>query len=60
MLSRPVAADGFKFPIIFMTGGGNATVENQAIAAAGIAFLRKSFPAKMLIDAIKKAVAEKY
>jgi FixJ family two-component response regulator len=56
-LARQLAADGFKFPIIFMTGHDDATIESQAIAAGGIAFLRKPFPAKMLIDAIKRAVA---
>jgi FixJ family two-component response regulator len=56
-LARQLAADGFKFPIIFMTARDDATIESQAIAAGGIAFLRKPFPAKMLIDAIKKAVA---
>jgi FixJ family two-component response regulator len=56
-LARQLAADGFKFPIIFMTGCDNATIKSQAIAAGGIAFLRKPFPPKMLIDSIKKAVA---
>lgn len=55
-LARQLAADGFKFPIIFMSGHNDATIETQAIAAGGIAFLRKPFPAKMLIDAIKRAV----
>jgi FixJ family two-component response regulator len=40
-----------------MTGCDDATIESQAIAAGGIAFLRKPFPAKMLIDAIQRAVA---
>ena len=56
-LARQLAADGFEFPIIFMTGCDDATIESQAIAAGGIAFLRKPFPAKMLIDAIQRAVA---
>ena len=56
-LARQLAADGFKFPIIFMTGRDDAMIESQAIAAGGIAFLRKPFPAKILIDAIKKAAA---
>jgi FixJ family two-component response regulator len=58
-LARQLAADGFKFRIIFMTGDDDATIERQAIAAGGIAFLRKPFPAKMLIDAIKRAVEAK-
>lgn len=55
-LAHQLAADGFKFPIIFMSGHDDAAIEIQAIAAGGIAFLRKPFPAKMLIDAIKRAV----
>ncbi len=37
-LARQLAADGFKFPIIFMSGNDDATIESQAIAAGGIAF----------------------
>jgi FixJ family two-component response regulator len=55
-LADKLAADGFKFPIIFMTGNGDPVIERQAIAAGGIAFLCKPFPATTLIDAIKKAV----
>jgi FixJ family two-component response regulator len=54
-LARQLVADGYEFPIIFMTGRGDAAVERKAAAAGGIAFLRKPFPATMLIDAIKKA-----
>ena len=55
-LARQLAADGFKFPVIFMSGHDDAMIEIQAIAAGGIAFLRKPFPAKVLFDAIKMAV----
>ena len=50
---RNNAAAGLKFPIIFMTGDGEAAIERQAVAAGGIAFLRKPFLATTLIDAIK-------
>jgi FixJ family two-component response regulator len=54
-LAHQLAAEGLKFPIIFMTGDGDAAIERQVAAAGGIAFLRKPFPATTLIDAIKKA-----
>lgn len=54
-LARQLAADGYRFPIIFMTGHDNAALESQAIAAGGIAYLRKPFPGKILFDALKKA-----
>jgi FixJ family two-component response regulator len=54
-LARHLAAHGFKFPIIFMTGDHDAFIERQAFAVGGVAFLYKPFPAKTLIDAIKKA-----
>ena len=54
-LARQLTADGYKFPVIFMTGHGDVTVERKATAAGGIAFLRKPFPATTLMDAIKKA-----
>jgi FixJ family two-component response regulator len=55
-LARQLAANGLKFPIIFVTGLDDAMIESEAAAAGGVAFLRKPFPAKMLIDAVKKAV----
>jgi FixJ family two-component response regulator len=39
-----------------MTGLDDDVVRRQAAAAGGIAFLRKPFPAKLLFDAIEKAV----
>jgi FixJ family two-component response regulator len=54
-LAHQLAAEGFKFPIIFMTGHGDAAIERQAVAAGGVAFLKKPFLASTLIDAIKKA-----
>jgi FixJ family two-component response regulator len=55
-LAYRLAADGFRFPIIFMTGLDDATIRKQAVAAGGIAFLRKPFSAETLADAITKAV----
>jgi FixJ family two-component response regulator len=55
-LARQLATDGFKFPIIFMTGLNDDVIRRQAADAGGIAFLHKPFPAKMLIDAIERAV----
>jgi FixJ family two-component response regulator len=54
-LAHQLTADGFKFPVIFMTGRRDASIERQAFAAGGVAFLYKPFPATTLIDAIKKA-----
>jgi FixJ family two-component response regulator len=54
-LARQLMAEGFKFPVIFMTGHGDVAVERKAAAAGGIAFLRKPFPATTLMEAIKKA-----
>jgi FixJ family two-component response regulator len=55
-LARQLAAGGFKFPIIFMTGLTDEVIRSQASAVGGVAFLQKPFPAKMLIDAIKLAI----
>ena len=55
-LAHQLTADGYTYPIIFMTGLDDTTIRNQADAAGGVAFLRKPFPAKLLVDAIEKAV----
>jgi FixJ family two-component response regulator len=54
-LAHQLAAEGFLYPIIFMTGLDDEVIRRQAVAAGGVAFLRKPFPAQMLFDAIKKA-----
>jgi FixJ family two-component response regulator len=55
-LAYQMATDGFKFPIIFMTGLNDEVIRREAADAGGIAFLHKPFPAKMLMDAIKLAI----
>lgn len=55
-LACQLAADGFRFPIIFMTGRDDAIVRKKADAAGGIAFLRKPFSADLLVKAINKAI----
>jgi FixJ family two-component response regulator len=55
-LARQLSADGYRFPVIFMTGHDNAAVESQALAAGAIAYLRKPFSGKMLVDALNKAI----
>ena len=55
-LAHRLAADGFRFPIIFMTGLDDEIIRKQAVAAGGIAFLRKPFSAETLANAITKAV----
>ena len=42
-LAYQLAAEGFKFPIIFMTGYSDASIERQASAVGGVAFLYKPF-----------------
>src|SRR5215468_4583475 len=54
-LAHQLAADGFTYPIIFMTGLDDEIIRSQAAAAGGVAFLHKPFPAQTLFDAIKKA-----
>src|SRR5262245_34951205 len=55
-LAHQLMADGYSYPVIFMTGLDDEVVRRQAAAAGGIAFLRKPFPAKMLFDAIEQAL----
>src|SRR4029077_5161741 len=55
-LAHQLRADGFAYPIIFMTGLDDELIQSQPAAAGCIAFLRKPFPANVLVDAIKKAV----
>jgi FixJ family two-component response regulator len=54
-LARELAAAGFKYPIIFMSGRGDERIRSQAAAVGGVAFLNKPFPEKLLIEVIIKA-----
>ena len=54
-LARQLAAEGFKYPIIFITGRDHDEVRSRARRAGGVAFLLKPFPARQLHHAILKA-----
>ena len=55
-LANQLVADGYSYPIIFMTGLEDELIRKQADAAGGVAFLHKQFPARMLFDDIEKAL----
>jgi FixJ family two-component response regulator len=54
-LVRELRAQGFNFPIIFMTGSDNATFRNDARQLGCVAYLQKPCASHMLIEAIVKA-----
>ena len=54
-LARQLAAEGFKYPIIFITGRDHHDVLSRARRAGGVGFLLKPFPARQLHHAILKA-----
>ena len=55
-LANQLVADVYTYQIIFMTGLVDELIRRQADAAGGVAFLHKPFPARMLFDAIEKAL----
>ena len=55
-LAYQLAADGLSFPIVFMTGNHDGTVEQKAIAAGGVVCLRKPFPPDQLMKYLNKAL----
>jgi FixJ family two-component response regulator len=57
-LGRQLAATGFKVPIIFMTAFDDEKIRAQATALGCVAYLRKPFPADLLVEAIVKAVGQ--
>ena len=54
-LRRQLKSSGSALPIIFMTALDDEALRAEALEAGCIAFLRKPFPARQLMDAIAKA-----
>ena len=55
-LIQLLAQLGFEFPVIFMSGSDDQTARERAINAGAVAFLRKPFSAKELVEALFKAM----
>src|SRR5262245_46436097 len=55
-LQRRLKGSGSKLPVIFMTALDDEAMREEALKAGCVAFLRKPFAARQLINAIKTAV----
>jgi FixJ family two-component response regulator len=57
-LQKRVAADRVDMPVIFITGCGDVAMTVQAMKAGAAEFLTKPFDARVLLEAIKQAIAQ--
>jgi FixJ family two-component response regulator len=55
-LRRELSASGSTLPVIFMTAFDDQSTRQHAHAAGCVAYLRKPFAGRLLIDAIARAV----
>jgi FixJ family two-component response regulator len=55
-LAYQLAADRFEHPVIFTASLDDETFRRNAIAAGGVAYLRKPFPGQLLIEAIIRSM----
>ena len=55
-LARKLAASGFNFPILFMTGSTDEQLRRDAMDLGCIAYLLKPFRTDQLIPALSKAI----
>jgi len=53
-LKRRLTSSGSNVPVIFMTAIDSKATRQEALDAGGVAYLRKPFLAKLLIDAINR------
>jgi len=53
-LKRRLIASGNDFPVIFMTAADSEATRREAVDAGCVAYLRKPFLAKLLIEAINQ------
>jgi FixJ family two-component response regulator len=58
-LSQQLAASGFNFPIVFMTGSDDEGARRKALDGGAVAFLLKPFRAEDLIAALSKATGSR-
>ncbi len=56
-LRHRLTASGSQLAVIFMTAVDSEETQREAIAAGCLAYLRKPFPANLLIDAIARAAS---
>jgi CheY-like chemotaxis protein len=56
-LQRQLISSGLDLPVVFMTAIDNEATREAAFDAGCVAYLRKPFLAKLLIDAIDSAIA---
>lgn len=56
-LQRYLAGHAAAWPIVFITGHGDAEMAAHALTAGAVAFLRKPFSDHALLDAVERAVA---
>jgi FixJ family two-component response regulator len=53
-LRKELAGQGLAIPVIFITGADNDATKEAALQAGCVAYLRKPFPSRDLIDAIEQ------
>jgi len=51
-----MAASGYSIPVILITGDGEPSVLERAMAAGAVALLRKPFGERQLLEAIMAAI----
>jgi FixJ family two-component response regulator len=56
-LQRRLVAQSSAWPIVFITGHGDAEMAAHALAAGAVGFLRKPFSDHALLDAVESAIA---
>ena len=57
-LGRHLASLGYTFPMIFVTGAHDRSLQKQAMAFGCIAYLHKPIASDLLLDAIAEAVGD--
>jgi FixJ family two-component response regulator len=57
-LRRQLTSSGVLLPVIFVTADDSDLTRRAALEVGYVAYLLKPFPAKLLMDAIEKALAQ--
>ena len=55
-LQAELSREGRRVPVVFITGHGDASAQQEAMSGGAVAFLKKPFTDQALLNAVRQAI----